>query len=490
MTRRITVVLAFALVGAVRIDPAAARQTSASTPQIVALDVPGGKVEGTLLMPPSAAGKVPVVLIIAGSGPTDRDGNSAALPGQNNSYRLLAEALAADGIASLRYDKRGLGASKVTSFRETDLRFETFVGDAASWVSFLRNDARFGTITVAGHSEGSLIGMLAARAARADAYVSIAGVAKGAADLIRDQLRIQLASSPDLLAAAEQTLTVLQSGKTVETPPPALAAALRPSVQPYLISWFKYVPSVELARLTIPVLILQGTTDTQVPVTEAKALQVAKPDARLRLVEGMNHVLKAVSDPAKQVASYSDPTLPVVPEVPKAIGEFVRALEAPGVTRPRRPTAQRVSLRDTVLADVDGARVAIEYGRPSKRGRVIWGTLVPWGRWWMPGADEASTLSTSATLVFGELVVPAGEYTIYTSPGDSDFALIINRETGQYHTVYDSGRDLGRVAMTTAKTAAPVERMTFAVEPRPGGGGVLKLIWDDREYLAPFVVRR
>ena len=101
-----------------------------------------------------------------------------ALPGQNNSYRLLAEALAADGIASLRYDKRGIGESKVAGLNETDLRFETYVQDAASWVSFLRNDARFGTITVAGHSEGSLIGMLAARAARADAFVSIAGVAQ------------------------------------------------------------------------------------------------------------------------------------------------------------------------------------------------------------------------------------------------------------------------------------------------------------------------
>jgi alpha-beta hydrolase superfamily lysophospholipase len=100
-------------------------------------------------------------------------------------WRLLGEALAADGIATLRYDKRGVGKSKVAGLNETDLRFETYVQDAASWVSFLRNDARFGTITVAGHSEGSLIGMLAARAARADAFVSIAGVARGAADLLR-----------------------------------------------------------------------------------------------------------------------------------------------------------------------------------------------------------------------------------------------------------------------------------------------------------------
>jgi pimeloyl-ACP methyl ester carboxylesterase len=474
--------------GSVAIDRLDARQ--AGVPETVALEVPGGKVEGTLLLPAAASGKTPVLLIVAGSGPTDRDGNSAMLPGPNNSLRLLAEALAADGIASLRYDKRGIGASKVADLRETNVRFETLAGDAASWVSFLRNDSRFSRIIVAGHSEGSLLGMLAARAARADAYVSIAGIARSAPDVIRDQLRTQLTSSPELLAAANQAVASLEAGKTVETPPPALAALLRPSVQPYLISWFKFVPAVELARLTVPVLLIQGTTDIQVSVDEVKALHAAKPDARLFIAGGMNHVLKSVSDPAKQMASYSDPTLPIDPDLPKAIAEFVRALEGPGMPQPRRPTGQRVSLRDTLLAEVDGARVAIEYGRPSKRGRVIWGALVPWGRWWMPGADESTTLTTSATLVFGDLVVPAGEYTIYTIPGDRELSLVINRETGQYHTVYNASRDLGRVPMTLEKTTTSVERMTFAVGPRAGGGGALKLIWDDREYLAPFVVRR
>jgi len=456
----------------------------------VALDVPGGRIEGTLLLPAkAAAGKVPVVLIVAGSGPTDRDGNSAGLPGQNNCYRLLAEALAADGIATVRYDKRGVARSKVASLKETDLRFETYVQDAASWVSFLRNDARFGTITVGGHSEGSLIGMLAARAARADAFVSIAGVAHGAADLLRDQLRPKLTAAPELLAASEEILTALQAGKTAEAPP-ALAALFRPSVQPYLISWFKYVPSVELARLTIPILIIQGTTDIQVTVAEAKALQAAKPEARLFIAGGMNHVLKSVSDPAKQLASYSDPALPIDPDVPQTIGECVRALEAPGRTQPRRPTTQRASLRDTVLGDVDGAHFAIEYGRPSKRGRVIWGNLVSFSRWWMPGADEATTLTTSAPIAFGELVVPAGEYTLYTAPGEKEFALIINRETGQYHTVYNAQLDLGRIPMAMNKTAETVEKVTFAIEPRPGGGGVIKLSWDDREYVAAFAVRR
>ena len=217
-----------------------------------------------------------------------------ALPGKNNSYRLLAEALAADGIASLRYDKRGIGQSKVTGLKETDLRFETFVSDAASWISFLRNDPRFGTITVAGHSEGSLIGMLAARAARADAFVSVAGVARRASDVLRDQLRPQLAAMPEIWKSSETILSSLEAGKTVDTipPEPILGQLYRTSVQPYMISWLKYVPSTELARLTMPVAIVQGTTDIQVQVSEAEALHNAKPDAQFVVIDGMNHVMK------------------------------------------------------------------------------------------------------------------------------------------------------------------------------------------------------
>jgi pimeloyl-ACP methyl ester carboxylesterase len=462
-------------------------QAGAGTP--VELTVPGGKVSGTLLMPAAPAAKTPVVLIIAGSGPTDRDGNSPALPGKNNSYRLLAEALAADGIASLRYDKRGIGQSRVTGLKEIDLRFETFVSDAASWISFLRNDPRFGTITVAGHSEGSLIGMLAARAARADAFVSVAGVARRASDVLRDQLRPQLAAMPEIWQGSETILASLEAGKTVDTipPEPILAQLYRTSVQPYMISWLKYVPSAELARLTMPVAIVQGTTDIQVQVSEAEALHTAKMDAQFVVIDGMNHVMKMVpADRTQQIASYSDPDLPIAPAVEQAIVQRVRSLD--GLSLPRRPLGQRASLRDTVVAEVDGAHFGIEYGRPSKRGRTIWGALVSWSRWWMPGADEATTFTTSETIRFGSLTVPAGEYTLYTQPGESSFKLIINSETGQYHTTYSPERDFGRVDMTLTTLPAPVERVTFAIEPRAGGGGVLRLSWDDREYSAAFVV--
>lgn len=308
----------------------AAATAAVEEPNASAVEIPvaGGRLAGTLRMPDATAARVPAVLIIAGSGPTDRDGNSAGLPGKNNAYRMLADALAARGVASLRYDKRGLKGSAIEGLKEADLRFETLVDDASAWIALLKKNTRITTVTVVGHSEGSLIGMLAARAGHADGFVSVAGVARAAPEVLRDQLRPQLTPVPALWEASEHILEALQAGTTVDTVPAPLAALYRPSVQPYLISWFKYIPSIELSHLDIPVLILQGTTDIQVMVGEARALYALKPDARLVIVDGMNHVLKMVpADRAQQLASYSDPTLPIAREVPATISDFVRSLK-------------------------------------------------------------------------------------------------------------------------------------------------------------------
>jgi len=184
---------------------------------------------------------------------------------------------------------------------------------------------------VAGHSEGSLIGMLAARKAQADGFVSIAGVAHRASEVLRDQLRPQIGALPALWDGNETILASLERGVVVDALPPAVQAVpaiaqlYRPSVQPYLISWFKFVPSSEIAALSVPVLILQGTTDIQVSVDEAKGLKAARPDAELILVDGMNHVMKhAPADRMQNVATYSNPDLQIVPDVPNAIVAFVR----------------------------------------------------------------------------------------------------------------------------------------------------------------------
>lgn len=301
---------------------------SAIIEEAVKLETASADLYGTMLLPESKR-KVPVVLIVAGSGATDRNGNSPL--GSNNSLKLLAENLAANGIASLRYDKRGVGetgkqmllaAQKTNkSPREEDLHFDAFIDDAVLWGQKLRADKRFSSVTIVGHSEGSLIGMIAAKKMKADAFVSIAGAGRPAGQILLEQLKAQL--PPDLMQTAEDILNQLVSGKKVETVPPALNVVFRPSVQPYMISWLRFDPAKEIAELKIPVLITLGTTDIQVTAQDVKLLAAANPSAKVFLIDGMNHVLKAVpSDREKQVASYSDPSLPVASELISEISRF------------------------------------------------------------------------------------------------------------------------------------------------------------------------
>ncbi len=330
-------------IGAVFFAQAAWSQTSAlaeaakpkveavATPLVdlpIELETATGKLYGSLLLPSAGAAStaVPVVIIHAGSGPTDRDGNSGLSQGKSDSLKMLAAGLAQNGIASVRYDKRGVAKSASASPAEKDLRFDNYVDDLAAWVSKLKADKRFSRVTVIGHSEGSLIGMIATEKAKADGYVSIAGIARGASDVLRTQLKSKL---PDALAKeSERTLKSLEAGKTVDDAPEALAALYRPSVQPYLISWFSKRPAVEIAKLNVPVLIVQGTTDIQVAVTEAEALKTAAPKAELSMLTGMNHVLKKIGgNAAEQAAAYNDPTLPLQAELVPRIAKFVLAIK-------------------------------------------------------------------------------------------------------------------------------------------------------------------
>lgn len=154
------------------------------------------------------------------------------------------------------------------------------------------------------------------------------------------------------------------------------------------------------------------------------------------------------------------------------------------------PRDQRPSPHELHTFTIDGRAIDIDYGRPFKRGRRIWGGLVPWGRWWMPGADESTSLKSREALVIGGLTVPAGEHTIYMWPDDPASKLIINKRTNTFHTYYDPSSDLGRVDFPWRQIDSPVEQLTFTIEPREGGGGTLKLTWDDREYSTSVVVRR
>ena len=278
------------------------------------IKTPVGTLHGTLELPAIPA-PYPVVLINSGSGPIDRNGNAIQLGLHTDCYRLLAVNLAKRGIASLRYDKRGAGEDAILGLFESRLKFETFVSDAASWGRKLRADKRFSTLIVIGHSEGSLIGMLAAEEIPADGYVSLEGAGEPIQDLILKQLKPQL--PPALYRASETIVDNLKQGRNTYTVPQELQSLFRPSVQPFLISWFRYNPAEEIAKLKIPALIVQGERDLQVSKADALALAKADPRAELVLIPNMNHVLKDVGASGQaNLAAYKDPSLPLDPTSP------------------------------------------------------------------------------------------------------------------------------------------------------------------------------
>lgn len=263
-----------------------------------------------------------MALIIAGSGPTDKDGNSA-LAGKNNSLKMLAEGLAQQGIATVRYDKRGLGDNQALLTKEEDGTFDQYVDDAVQIIQTLMADKAYTSVHVIGHSEGSLIGLLAAQQTGVESFVSIAGAGRPLDEVLLEQLKGQLA--PKLFNESTNILTALKQGEQVKNISPELQALFRPSVQPFLISLLKYQPANELAKVKGRVLLLQGTTDLQVKEADAEALKKGKQEAKLLYLEGMNHVLKkAPADRAENLATYAHPSLPLHEELLPAIQQFIK----------------------------------------------------------------------------------------------------------------------------------------------------------------------
>lgn len=285
----------------------------------ITLETKTGEIKGTLLCPP-AVKKMPVVLMIAGSGPTDRNGNNPMMT--NNSLKMLAEGLFDKGIATVRFDKRGIADSKNAGLKEIDLRFENYVEDVEEWVELLKKDSRFSDIHLLGHSEGSLIGMIAAQKGNVTKFISIAGVGSPAGEILREQLKAQ---PPMVLQMASPFIEKMERGETVDDVPQMLQSLFRPSVQPYMISWLKYDPQKEIAKLNMPVLIVQGTTDIQVTVSEADKLANANKKATKQIIEGMNHILKAADiDRQKNLQTYSMPDLPLKEGLVDIIAAFIR----------------------------------------------------------------------------------------------------------------------------------------------------------------------
>lgn len=283
----------------------------------------GDTLHGTLLSSGKTAkkfNKLPLVIFISGSGPTDRNGNSIMIPGPNDSFKQLADSLLKYGVASFRYDKLGVAASKMSK-TEDELRFEDNSEVVKAAIAKMK-DLRFKEIYLLGHSEGSLVAILAAQQAKIKGLISVAGPAENAFETIQKQLKQSL---PEEMASSTiRKLDSVKMGHTVTKYDPSLAALLRPSVQPYLTSYFKYTPTEEIQKLEIPVMIIQGGYDLQVTEADSEALKKAYPTAQYKFYPSMNHVLKQVDDSREQnIASYGDPDFPLAPDLASDIAGFI-----------------------------------------------------------------------------------------------------------------------------------------------------------------------
>ena len=300
------------LAAALLLSPVSTPVQLASTP---------APLHGTLLTPEGQTQAV--ALILPGSGPTDRDGNSAQFAIRAASYRLLAEGLVERGIATIRIDKRGVGESAAAGPAEAELRFSTYVADARAWADEAATKAGQPCAWLIGHSEGALIAL----AAVADDDDKICGLVllSGAGRPAGAVLREQMTALPEPLnSRASEVVSELEAGRTVADPPVELAALFRPSVQPYLISWLALDPARLAAAYDGPIFIGQGATDLQVTLTDAEAIKAAQPRAQLVIWDGVNHVLKtAPAERAANVATYLDPALPLAPGVIEAVAAFI-----------------------------------------------------------------------------------------------------------------------------------------------------------------------
>jgi pimeloyl-ACP methyl ester carboxylesterase len=287
----------------------------------------GFPLAGTLTLPRGAHGPVPVAVIIAGSGPTDRDGNSR-LGLRTNTYAQLAWGLAARGIATVRYDKRGIAASRgnltVADFAQATL--DQYAGDVKTIADTLRTDRRFSRVVLLGHSEGASLAVRAVNLGAAPAGVaSIAGIGRPFLAVLRGQLERQLDSAT--LAQYDTMMTAYLAGRDPAAPA-YLASLFAPVNRAFMRSLVAFDAPAELARLRCAVLIVQGDMDIQVSVADADLLHRAKADAREVVLAGDNHVFKrvAAANAAAQQAAYGDPTEPIDPAFVTTIADWMLGL--------------------------------------------------------------------------------------------------------------------------------------------------------------------
>jgi pimeloyl-ACP methyl ester carboxylesterase len=283
-----------------------------------------GSVSGSLVVPNNVSGKIPVVLIIADAGPTNRDGNNPKAGINGNTYKLMANSLGKNGIATLRYDKRFTGSS-VTTVKESQLSIEDYSDDAVSLINMLNDDPRFSKIVLFGHGEGSLVAMIASIDEPIKAFISAEGAGDQADKMLTEQMK---SKTPFIAGEFKAILDSLRKGKTTANVDPALYYIAAPSKQHFLMSWCALVPQRGMKRMKMPAMIINGSTDLQMTVDNAEKLKKAKSDATLLIIPGMNHILKdAPADPDQNTATFSKPDLPLKPELVIAIVDFINKLK-------------------------------------------------------------------------------------------------------------------------------------------------------------------
>jgi pimeloyl-ACP methyl ester carboxylesterase len=290
---------------------------------------PAGSLKGTMLAPANSKG--PVILIIPGSGPTDRDGNNP-LGVKASTYKLLAEGLAAKGVTTVRIDKRGMFASAGAVADVNAVTIGEYAEDVHSWVQVIRRETGTTCVWLLGHSEGGLVALAASRSASdICGLILIATAGRPLGQVLRDQLKSNPANAP-FLSQALTAIDALEAGRHVDmsTMHPALLPLFSPKFQDFLISVFSLDPTKLIADYAKPVLIMQGKRDIQVSVSDAERLQQAAPGAKLALLPETNHVLKTVTseDRAANAATYVDPSLPLAPGVVDGIAEFITVSSA------------------------------------------------------------------------------------------------------------------------------------------------------------------
>jgi pimeloyl-ACP methyl ester carboxylesterase len=281
-----------------------------------------GAIDAVLTIPPDVE-RPPVVLLIAGSGSTDHDGNGPQI--KPATLKKLSEQLVARKIATLRYDKRGAGGWKPEFGRPEDFRFKDYVDDATALVNYLRSSGKFSRVVLAGHSEGGLVAILTARRVPVDRLVLLATAARKQGDLLKAQLEKQQLA-PDVQQPIVKAIDAIMAGQIVDPLPPGLA--IPPSMQPGIASAFTEDPIDPLKLIDQPTLIVGGGRDRQVARLDFIALSTASPLAKTLWVPQMNHVLNDVGDDADDLAAYNQPARALDTALVDAVADFVLANDA------------------------------------------------------------------------------------------------------------------------------------------------------------------